>query len=107
MSANQESINQATWRRFHDAANSGDVDLIARTMCTRRWRISSQRTTRSSPGNRPPPPTEASIWVWPPTGRPVAYDEMFVARFTDGRIAELWGVVDVFAQLRQLGARFV
>jgi steroid delta-isomerase-like uncharacterized protein len=38
-----------------------------------------------------------------PTGRPVRYGEIFVFRFADGRIAEIWGVVDVFAQLRQLG----
>jgi steroid delta-isomerase-like uncharacterized protein len=40
----------------------------------------------------------------PPTGRAVTYDEIFVCRFTDGRIAETWGVVDVLAQMRQLGA---
>ncbi|MER7170261.1 ester cyclase [Streptomyces mesophilus] len=39
-----------------------------------------------------------------PTGRPVRYDEIFVFRFVDGRIAEAWGVVDVLGQLRQLGA---
>ncbi|WP_344486521.1 ester cyclase [Nonomuraea monospora] len=39
-----------------------------------------------------------------PTGRTVTYGEMFVVRFSDGRIAEIWGVVDVFSQLRQLGA---
>jgi steroid delta-isomerase-like uncharacterized protein len=39
----------------------------------------------------------------PPTGRSVTYDEIFIVRFADGRIAEIWGVVDVFAQLRQLG----
>ncbi|WLW55605.1 ester cyclase [Streptomyces sp. YU58] len=38
-----------------------------------------------------------------PTGRTVRYDEIFVFRFEDGRIAEIWGVVDVFTQLRQLG----
>ncbi|WP_308280389.1 ester cyclase [Streptomyces lincolnensis] len=38
-----------------------------------------------------------------PTGRAVRYDEIFVFRFEDGRIAEIWGVVDVFTQLRQLG----
>jgi steroid delta-isomerase-like uncharacterized protein len=39
----------------------------------------------------------------PATGRPVAYDEIFIVRFAGGRIAEIWGVVDVFAQLKQLG----
>lgn len=40
----------------------------------------------------------------PPTGRSVTYSEIIVFRFEDGRIAETWGVVDVLAQLRQLGA---
>jgi steroid delta-isomerase-like uncharacterized protein len=39
----------------------------------------------------------------PATGKPVTYDEIFIGRFADGRIAEIWGVVDVYAQLRQLG----
>jgi steroid delta-isomerase-like uncharacterized protein len=38
-----------------------------------------------------------------PTGNPVVYSEIFIFRFADGRIAEIWGVVDVVAQLRQLG----
>lgn len=40
----------------------------------------------------------------PPTGRHVTYDEIFIFRFADGRITEIRGVVDVLAQLRQLGA---
>ncbi|NBE92950.1 ester cyclase [Nonomuraea sp. KC401] len=40
----------------------------------------------------------------PPTGRSVAYNEIFVYRFANGRIVELWGVVDILTQLRQLGA---
>src|SRR5690348_11023580 len=39
----------------------------------------------------------------PPTGKSVAYNEIFIVRFADGRIAEIWGVVDVYAQLSQLG----
>ncbi|MDG4865061.1 ester cyclase [Streptomyces sp. T-3] len=39
-----------------------------------------------------------------PTGRTVTYSEIFIFRFVDGRIAEIRGVVDVLAQLRQLGA---
>jgi steroid delta-isomerase-like uncharacterized protein len=39
-----------------------------------------------------------------PTGRTVTYDEIFILRFAeDGRIVETWGVVDVAAQMRQLG----
>ncbi|TDD02589.1 ester cyclase [Nonomuraea deserti] len=40
----------------------------------------------------------------PPTGRSVAYNEIFIFRFADGRIAEIWGVVDLLTQMRQLGA---
>jgi steroid delta-isomerase-like uncharacterized protein len=39
----------------------------------------------------------------PPTGKSVAYNEIFICRFVNGRIAEIWGVVDVFSQMRQLG----
>ena len=39
-----------------------------------------------------------------PTGKSITYNEIFIARFADGRIAETWGVVDVLSQMRQLGA---
>jgi steroid delta-isomerase-like uncharacterized protein len=39
----------------------------------------------------------------PPTGKSVAYNEIFILRFAGGRIAEIWGVVDFYAQLSQLG----
>lgn len=39
----------------------------------------------------------------PPTGKSVTYNEIFIFRFVDGKVAETWGVVDVFAQIRQLG----
>jgi len=39
-----------------------------------------------------------------PTGKTVTYNEIFIFRFADGRIVEIRGVVDVLAQLRQLGA---
>ncbi|MBO0884526.1 MAG: ester cyclase [Mycobacterium sp.] len=39
----------------------------------------------------------------PPTGKSISYNEVFIFRFDDGRIAETWGVVDVLAQMRQLG----
>lgn len=38
-----------------------------------------------------------------PTGKSVSYGEMFVVRFVDGRVAQTWGVVDVAAQMKQLG----
>jgi predicted ester cyclase len=39
----------------------------------------------------------------PPTGRSVAYNEIFILRFADGRIAETSGAVDVLSQMKQLG----
>jgi steroid delta-isomerase-like uncharacterized protein len=39
----------------------------------------------------------------PPTGKSVTYNEVFIFRFVNGQIAETWGVVDVLAQLQQLG----
>jgi predicted ester cyclase len=39
-----------------------------------------------------------------PTGKAVVYEEIFIIRFTDGLIAEVWGVVDTLTQLQQLGA---
>jgi predicted ester cyclase len=38
-----------------------------------------------------------------PTGKSVSYHEIFIVRFSNGRIAEVWGVVDVFSQMQQLG----
>jgi predicted ester cyclase len=38
-----------------------------------------------------------------PTGKSIAYDEIFIFRFVNGRVVETWGVVDVFSQMRQLG----
>lgn len=40
----------------------------------------------------------------PPTGKSITYDEIFIVRFSEGRIAEVWGIVDVLSQLQQLGA---
>ncbi|MGA8545269.1 MAG: ester cyclase [Mycobacterium sp.] len=39
----------------------------------------------------------------PPTGKSVTYNEIFIFRFVNGRIAETWGVVDVLSQMKQLG----
>lgn len=40
----------------------------------------------------------------PATGRTITYKEIFIVRFSEGRVAEVWGIVDVFSQLQQLGA---
>jgi steroid delta-isomerase-like uncharacterized protein len=39
-----------------------------------------------------------------PTGKSVKYNEIFIFRFVNGRVAETWGVADVVSQLHQLGA---
>jgi steroid delta-isomerase-like uncharacterized protein len=39
----------------------------------------------------------------PPTGESITYNEIFIFRFANGRLAEIWGVVDVFSQMKQLG----
>jgi steroid delta-isomerase-like uncharacterized protein len=39
----------------------------------------------------------------PPTGKSITYNEIIIFRFVNGRIAETWGVVDVFSQMKQLG----
>lgn len=40
----------------------------------------------------------------PATGKKVAYNEITIARFAEGRIIETWGVVDVLSLMKQLGA---
>ena len=39
----------------------------------------------------------------PPTGKTVTYNEIFIFRFAGGRMVEVWGIVDVFSQMQQLG----
>ncbi len=39
----------------------------------------------------------------PPTGKTVTYNEIFILRIVDGRIAASWGIVDVSSQMQQLG----
>ncbi|HEX4588090.1 MAG TPA: ester cyclase [Mycobacterium sp.] len=38
-----------------------------------------------------------------PSGKSIAWDEIFIFRFGNGRVVETWGVVDVFSQMKQLG----
>jgi hypothetical protein len=40
----------------------------------------------------------------PATGKQVAYNEITVSRFADGRIVEAWAVVDILSVMKQLGA---
>jgi len=141
MSTDQVARNKATFRRFHDAVNSGDAELIAQTIdevvdpdvrigtplpidATGAQALKQVWTTllRAYPDlhvavedliaeadklvsrNVVTGTHQGEYLGLPPTGRPVTYNEIFIFRFEDGRIAETWGVVDVLAQLRQLGA---
>ncbi|MEW1847137.1 ester cyclase [Nonomuraea angiospora] len=140
MSTAQEARNKETYHRFHEAINSGDLEVIAKAIDEfvhpdgrfhatelagvtavqaqkRIWEIllrafpdihvtvedllaegdkivARQTVTGTNSGE---------YRGMPPTGRSVTYNEIFIARFADGRIIDLWGVVDVYSQLRQLG----
>jgi steroid delta-isomerase-like uncharacterized protein len=141
MSTDQVARNKATFRRFHEAVNSGDVELIAKTIDE----VVEPDVRIGTPLPIDATGAQALKQVWatllraypdlhvavedliaeadkvvcrnvvtgthqgeylglPPTGRPVTYNEIFIFRFENGLIAETWGVVDVLAQLRQLGA---
>lgn len=141
MSTEQVTRNKAAFRRFHDAVNSGDAQLIAQTIdevvepdvrigtplpidATGAQALKQVWTTllRAYPDlhvavedliaeadklvsrNVVTGTHQGEYLGLPPTGRSVTYNEIFIFRFDDGRIAETWGVVDVLAQLRQLGA---
>jgi steroid delta-isomerase-like uncharacterized protein len=141
MSTGQATSNKATFRRFHDAVNSGDAELISKMI---------DEVVEPDVRIRTPLPVEATgaqalkqVWATllraypdlhltvedliaegdkvvcrnvvtgthqgeymglPPTGKSVTYNEIFIFRFAGGRIAETWGIVDVLAQMRQLGA---
>ena len=136
----EQASNKATFRRFIDAMNTGDAQLMSRTI---------DELVEPEAQIRTPLPIEATgaqalkevfaklhqtfgdlhvtvedviaegdkivgrnsvtgthqgdYMGLSPTGKPVSYDEIFIFRFVNGRVAETWGVVDVFAQMRQLG----
>jgi predicted ester cyclase len=140
MSTDQEASNKATIRRFDDAINTGDLELISKTI---------DEVFQSDVLIRTPLPVQATgaqalkqVWAMllqglpglhltiedliaegdkvvsrnsvigthrgeymglPPTGNSVTYNEIFVVRFANDRIAETWGVVDVLSQMKQLG----
>lgn len=140
MSTAEELSNKATFRRFHEAANTGDVDHLAKTI---------DEIVAPDAVIRTPLPLDATgtellkrVWamlfrVYPdlhltvedliaegdkvvarntvtgthrgefmgvgPTGKSVTYNEIFIFRFADGRVVETWGVVDVYAQMKQIG----
>jgi predicted ester cyclase len=140
MSTAQQTSNKETIRRFVDTVNTGDAELIAKTI---------DEVIDPDAAIRTPLPLEATgaelakeVWTMllrgypdlhitiedlieegdkvvfrntvtgthggehmglPPTGKAVTYNEIFIARFANGRIVETWGVVDVLSQMKQLG----
>jgi steroid delta-isomerase-like uncharacterized protein len=140
MSTQQETANKTTFRRFHDATNSGDAEFISKTIdeivepkvlirtplpveATGAQALKEvfARLHRAFPdlhvtvedliaegdkvaGRNSVAGTHQGEYMGlPPTGKSVTYNEIFVFRFAGGRIAETWGVVDVFSQMKQLG----
>jgi steroid delta-isomerase-like uncharacterized protein len=137
----QETSNKAAVRRFCDAANTGDAELISKTIdelvepdALMRTPLPIEATgaqllkevfarlLRAYPDlhitiedlieegdkvvsrNTVTGTHQGQHMGIPPTGKSVTYNEIFIARFAGGRIAETWGVVDVLAQMKQLGA---
>ena len=141
MSTVQKTSNKASFRRLQDATNTGDVELIAKTIdelvdpdavihtplpieatgakllkevfgrLLRAYpdlhitvedlieegdKIVSRQTVTGT--------HQGEYMGLPPSGRAVMYNEIFIVRFAGGRIAETWGIVDVFSQMKQLGA---
>ena len=134
------TANKAAFLRFHEAANTGDIDVISTTI---------DELVAPDAAIRTPLPIGATgaqalkqVWAlllraYPdihltvedviaegdkvvgrttvtgthrgefmgvaPTGKPVTYHEIFIFRFADGRVVESWGVVDVYAQMKQIG----
>jgi steroid delta-isomerase-like uncharacterized protein len=132
--------NKATFKRFHEAANTGDSEFLFHTI---------DELVAPDAVIRTPLPIEATgpdalkqVWAmllrtYPdirlrvedliaegdkvvgrttvtgthqgefmgvaPTGKSVTYNEIFIFRFADGRVVETWGVVDVYAQMKQIG----
>jgi len=141
MTMNEKARNLAAFERFHDATNTGSVQLVERTidevvdpevvfhapvpMDTTGARALKQVWTvllRAFPDlrveaedvladgdrvvcrNTVTGTQRGEFRGLPATGKTVSYREIFIFRFAGGRIVEIWGVVDVLTQLRQLGA---
>jgi steroid delta-isomerase-like uncharacterized protein len=140
VSTDQQTSNKAAFRRLHDAANTGDAQLISRTIdelvepdVLIRTPLPVQATGaqalkevfarlhRAFPDlhitvedliaegdkvvsrNSVTGTHRGEYMGRPPSGRSVAYKEIYICRFVNGRIAETWGIVDVLSQMQQLG----
>jgi steroid delta-isomerase-like uncharacterized protein len=140
MSTAQTTANRAVFTRFLDAVNTGDPEVISKTIdefvapdaqirtplpieATGAQLVKEVfgRLHRAFPDlhitvedviaegdkvvsrNSVTGTHEGEYMGIPPTGKSVTYNEIFIGRFVNGRIAETWGVVDVLSQMRQLG----
>jgi steroid delta-isomerase-like uncharacterized protein len=140
MTTTQEASNKETFRRFYDAMNSGDAEVISKTIDelvapdavigtpvpiegtgAQKLKEVFGRLLRAYPdlhitvqeliaegdkvvGRDSVTGTHQGEYMGlPPTGKSVTYNEIFIARFAGGRIAETWGVVDVLSLMQQLG----
>lgn len=140
MSTTRENPNQATYLRFHEATNAGDLELISNLVDEI---VEPDVVLHTPAGDATGPQAMKQVWEVllrafpdihvtledvivegdkivfrntvtgthqgeyrgvPPTGNSIKYHEIFIVRFAGGRIAELWGIVDVLSQLRQIGA---
>ncbi len=139
MSATQETENKATFARLHDVVNTGDVELVSKTIdaivepdvlirtplpvqttgapaLKQVWAILLQAfpdlhltvedviaegdkivTRNTVTGTQ-----NGEFMGRPPSGKSVSYNEIFIFRFSGGRVAETWGVVDSLSVMRQL-----
>jgi steroid delta-isomerase-like uncharacterized protein len=141
MTTAQATSNKAMMRRFVDAANSDDAELLFKTIdelvdpdAVMRTPMPTEKTgadllkevfatlLRAYPDlhitiedlieegdkvvmrDTVTGTHQGELMGIPATGKSVTYNEIFIARFAGGRIAETWGVVDILSQLRQLGA---
>ena len=140
MSTAEEARNKETYHRFHDAINSGDLEVISKAIDE--FIHPDGRFHTAEPTDMTAVQTQKRIWEillrafpdihvtvedllaegdkivarqtvtgtnsgeyrgMPPTGKSVTYNEIFIARFADGQVTDIWGVVDIYSQLRQLG----
>lgn len=141
MSTTQATRNKATLQRVEDAVNTGDAELISRTIDevfqpdvlirtpvpvratgAQAMKDVFGRLLRAFPDlhvavedvvaeedkvvsrNVVTGTHQGEYMGLAPTGKSVAYNEIFILRFAGGRVAETWGIVDVLSQMRQLGA---
>ena len=88
MPAAQIASNKATFTRFHDAVNSGDAELISKTIDE----VFDPDLRLGTPLPVDATGAQALKHVW-----------AILLRAYPDQIAETWGVVDVLSQMKQLG----